>query len=799
MRRLGIGAVGALILIAMVPSTALSASSARPGDADGNKIVDGLDRAIARSGPGALHDVIVVFADGTSHGRARQAEDDIGSFESGYEYRTIPAVAARMSAGQIKALAARSETVQIQEDADMDFAMSSARSSFGSDKAQLDFGVDGNNEAGACPGAKVYCPDDTVVAVLDTGVDVNHVDLNGGKVLASKECSDGTCQAMSFYSGSHGTHVASIVAGEGEGNAAHRGVAPGAAIVSVKVGHQWGADQSGVDAGIEWVLANKVAYGIDLVNMSIASTGLTHGTDTTSILTNKLAAAGLSPFVAAGNDGPAAATVSSPGVAKYATTVGAMSDLQSSDWQVPLGFNLASFSSRGPTGDTRVKPDLAAPGVDITAADAAAPSNNYSSNAYAAHSGTSQAAPFAAGVGALMLDANPGLVSTGAVCPTGDTSSDCIDGVYDASMSIPLRDMITGSAIDWGPQGPDNEYGHGRLDAYAAVDAASSIAGTSGPAVPAHTFTQGELAGTGAVQNHPLSVTGTNYPIAITLVMPTWTSATTPNFNVTLHDPSGTQVAATALFTDQRQETIGYTPTATGTYTVRVTSVEGSGPYWFDASFAGAAAPAPPPPSPSPSPSPSPTLPAPPAAPGTFTATAASMSQINLSWANVASEDGYRLYRATASTGPWTSIASPGANVTSFADTGLAMGTTYYYRVVAFNAGGESPPASASARTLADTAAPSAPKSLKAMGAKAKISLTWTGSTDTGGSGLAGYKVFRSTTTSTGTFTQIATTTTASYADTAVVKGKVNYYYVVAYDNAGNISLKSNVVNAKST
>jgi serine protease AprX len=788
MRRLGIGAVCALILMAIVPATATASPSAHPGDADGNKIVDGLERVLARSGAGALHDVIVVFDGGSSHANATEAEKAVGPIETGYEYETIPAVAARMSAGQIKALAARSETALIQEDAEMNFAMSSARSSFGSDKAQTDFGVDGNNEAGACPGARVYCADDTVVAVLDTGVDTGHFDLDGGKVLATRECSDGNCQAMSFYSGGHGTHVASIIAGEGEGNAAHRGIAPGAAVVSVKVGHQWGADQSGVDAGIEWVLANKATYGIDLVNMSIASQGLTFGNDSTSVLTNKLAAAGLSPVVAAGNDGPAAATVSSPGVAKYATTVGAMSDTQSSDWLVPLGFNLASFSSRGPTGDTRVKPDIAAPGVDITAADAAAPSNSYSRTAYASHSGTSQAAPFVAGVAALMLDANPSLVSTGTACPAMDTSADCLDGVYDATVSIPLRDMITGTAVDWGPQGPDNEYGHGRLDAYAAVDAASAIAGTSGPAVPTHTFTQGQLAATGAVQTHPINVTGTNYPIAITFVMPTWTSATTPNFDIALLDPSGTVVATTPVFTDQRQETIGYNPTVTGIYTLRVTSVEGAGPYWFDASFSGAVASSPPPPSP----------PAPPATPGTFTANAVSMSQINLAWANVAAEDGYRLYRATSAEGPWTSIASTGRDVTSYNNTGLAMGTTYYYRVAAFNAGGESPPASASARTLADTTAPTAPKSPKATGGKGKISLSWLASTDAGGSGLAGYKVFRATA-SAGPYSQVATTTTLSYVDTAVVKGKVFYYYVVAFDNAGNVSVKSATVNAKST
>ncbi|HEY7875912.1 MAG TPA: fibronectin type III domain-containing protein, partial [Actinomycetota bacterium] len=396
----------------------------------------------------------------------------------------------------------------------------------------------------------------------------------------------------------------------------------------------------------------------------------------------------------------------------------------------------------------------------------------------------SQAAPFAAGVGALMLDANPSLVSTGSACPASDTSSDCLDGVYDATMSLPMRNLITSSAVDWGPQGPDNDYGYGRLDAYAAIDAASAATGPGGPSVPTHKFAQGELAGSGSVNAHTLAVTQTNFPIAITMVTPGWTEGGTTDFDVTLLDPSGATVA-TSFYKNKRQETLGYLPTTTGNYTVQVTSVQGSGTYWLDASFPGDVV-APPPP------------PAPPATPATFTASGASTSQINLAWSDVSGEDGYRLLRATSTSGPWTSVTSLAANRTSFSDTGLATGTTYYYRLAAFNAGGESAPASASAKTTSDTVAPTAPKSLKGTGGRSKITLSWMASTDSGGSGLAGYKVFKATA-SAGPWTQIATTTALTYEDTAVTKGKVFYYHVVAYDKAGNTSAKSNVVNAKST
>lgn len=786
MRRLAALAACMTLAFAIAPA-ASAAGSLRSPDTGSSKIRSDLAHQMNEH-PNGLLDVIVSFSGGSSQAQAHAAEAAIGEFDTGYAYKTIPAVSARMSAGQIRALAARPETASLQPNLHMTFPMASARAAFGSDKAQADFTVDGNNEAGSCPAARTYCADDTVVAVLDTGVDQNHVDLDGGKVLAARECSDGNCYSLANFSGDHGTHVASIIAGEGDGNYANRGVAPGAALVSVKVGTQYGADEAGVDAGIEWVLANRATYGIDLVNMSITSAPPTDGNDVTSRLTNELATAGLTPFVAAGNAGPAAMTVGSPGGAKYATTVGAMGEPAASDWETPLGFDLASWSSRGPTSDGRVKPDIVAPGVDITAATAGLAENGYSRTGYATHSGTSMSAPFAAGVAALMLDANPSLVSSGTACPTGDTSADCVDGVYDATMSLPLRNAMTGTAVDWGPQGPDNEYGYGRLDAYAAVDAASALVGSGGPPVPTHAFVQGSLAAAGDVATYVIPVTGTNYPVSVTFEQPSWSDPVATNFDIALIDPSGAQVA-TSFYKDKRQETVGFQPTVAGDYVLRVTSVAGSGPFWFDESFSGGGQPPPPPP------------PSPPATPTGVTATAASSSQINLAWSDVSTETGYRVSRAPASTGPWTDIATLGSNVTSYQNTGLSSGTYYYYRIVAFNTSGSSAPSSVvSARTtVVDTVAPSVPTGVKATGSKGKISLTWTASKDnTGGSGLAGYKVFRSTS-ATGTFVQVATTAALKWDDTAVTKGVSMYYYVVAYDVAGNTSAKSTTVTCKST
>jgi hypothetical protein len=93
-----------------------------------------------------------------------------------------------------------------------------------------------------------------------------------------------------------------------------------------------------------------------------------------------------------------------------------------------------------------------------------------------------------------------------------------------------------------------------------------------------------------------------------------------------------------------------------------------------------------------------------PTAPTGLTATAASRSQINLAWTDTSdSESGFRIERSTNGT-KFQQIATVGANVTSFASTGLSRDRTYYYRVRAYNSAGSSPYSNvASARTLANS------------------------------------------------------------------------------------------------
>jgi predicted phage tail protein len=117
--------------------------------------------------------------------------------------------------------------------------------------------------------------------------------------------------------------------------------------------------------------------------------------------------------------------------------------------------------------------------------------------------------------------------------------------------------------------------------------------------------------------------------------------------------------------------------------------------------------------------------------------------------------------------------------------------------VVATNTGGDSPPSTvASATTKADSTAPTAPSGLTANGAQSRINLRWTQSTDTGGSGLAGYEIWRAAQAS-GPFSKIGTTAQTTYTDSNLPRKTAFWYYVIAFDGAGNRSASSNTATAR--
>jgi chitodextrinase len=178
-----------------------------------------------------------------------------------------------------------------------------------------------------------------------------------------------------------------------------------------------------------------------------------------------------------------------------------------------------------------------------------------------------------------------------------------------------------------------------------------------------------------------------------------------------------------------------------------------------------------------------------PAAPSGLVAMAASSSQINLTWQdNSNNESGFIVQRASSSSGPWAQIGIVGANVASCAHTGLTASTTYFYRVCAYNASGNSVFSSVTSATtpaLVDTTAPSIPSGAIATATStSQVAVTWAASTDSGGSGLAGYQVYRNG-------TLITTTTATVYTDNGLSAATSYCYTIVAYDNAGNSSSAS--------
>ncbi|MEV7281381.1 S8 family serine peptidase [Streptomyces sp. NPDC093111] len=329
-----------------------------------------------------------------------------------------------------------------------DVTRPAARSAGGLRKLWLDRKVQATLERST---AQVHAPEawaagydgtGTKVAVLDTGADAEHPDLKG-RIVASENFTDS--DSTDDRQG-HGTHTISTVGGSGAASGGKKkGVAPGAALLNGKVLNDSGSGAtSWIIAGMEWA----VAQGADVVSMSLGNPSETDCTDPMSVAAEQLAQNKGTLFViAAGNSGPGNNTVSSPGCAAGVLTVGATDRDDST----------AYFSSRGPASDAAhtLKPEIAAPGVGISAA-AAGGRGVY---AYQSMSGTSMATPHVAGAAAIVKQRHPDWTAQ------------------------QIKAALVSSA-DSGVPGDARQVGGGRLDVKAAVDQTV----LSAPAVQGGTF-----------------------------------------------------------------------------------------------------------------------------------------------------------------------------------------------------------------------------------------------------------------------------------------------------------------------
>jgi len=221
------------------------------------------------------------------------------------------------------------------------------------------------------------------IAIIDTGIQLNHPDLN-----VFRNVSFVTRARTGNDDNGHGTHCAGIAAAR-DNNAGVVGVAPGARLWAVKVLDRTGSGTiSNVIRGVDYVTANSAS--IEVANMSL-------GGGNSATLNNAIAnsvARGVIYVVAAGNESTDAAT-SSPANSPNVICVSAIVDTDG----LPGGFGpatsagaddtFASFSNYGAVVD------MAAPGVNIL--------STYIGSRYATFSGTSMAAPHVAGAAGLYL------------------------------------------------------------------------------------------------------------------------------------------------------------------------------------------------------------------------------------------------------------------------------------------------------------------------------------------------------------------------------------------------------------
>lgn len=157
---------------------------------------------------------------------------------------------------------------------------------------------------------------------------------------------------------------------------------------------------------------------------------------------------------------------------------------------------------------------------------------------------------------------------------------------------------------------------------------------------------------------------------------------------------------------------------------------------------------------------------------------------VSLSWTGSSGATSYNVKRSTVSGGPYTTVGSPAG--TSFNDSGLTNGTTYFYVVTAVNSAGESGNSNQASATP-NLSVPAPPTALSATGGNAQVALTWSGS-----AGATSYNVKRATV-SGGPYTTVGSPSGTSFTNTGLTNGTTYYYVVGAVNGAGESANSSQV------
>lgn len=342
---------------------------------------------------GSLQDrYIVVFEPGTqgAPALARQLSTEQGSQPTFvYEY-ALRGFAAPLSAAAAAAIAQHPQVAYVEPDVERQaFGQTSPtgiQRIFADENTGID--IDGTDDYRV----------DVDVAIIDTGIDFEHPDLNvvGGVDCAGGSPFNASCSTGGDDDNAHGTHVAGTV-GALDNGIGVVGVAPGARLWAVKVLDQQGSGYlSWILAGIDWVAAN--ASTLEVANMSLGGSGFSQA-EYDAI--QGAVDSGVAVAVAAGNSDADAADFSPAGfdnvltVSALADFDGAPGGLSASTCRSDQDDTLADFSNWGEAVQ------VTAPGVCILS------TLPLEEGEYGTFSGSSMASPHAAGALALLASADP--------------------------------------------------------------------------------------------------------------------------------------------------------------------------------------------------------------------------------------------------------------------------------------------------------------------------------------------------------------------------------------------------------
>jgi subtilisin family serine protease len=309
-----------------------------------------------------------------------------GEFEVIYRYQAIPALAGRVSVSAVDALARNPNVVEIVVDGEGTAALAQSVPLINADTVHT-AGVTGAN---------------TIVAVLDTGIDTNHADLVGD--IAFEECflSGGGCPGGAHAAEDdqgHGTNVSGIITSTG--GVSSVGVAPDAEIAAYKILNSGGSGFfSDWTAALDDIIANHLVSlpQVNIVNMSLQSSLSCASATAMATAVTTLRNQGVPTFIASGNRGTKN-SFTVPACIPASITVGASYDANLgtvNGWKVACSDATTAVDEVACWSSSDASLDLLAPGAGITSTGMGGGTSTFF--------GTSQASPTAAGVAALLRD-----------------------------------------------------------------------------------------------------------------------------------------------------------------------------------------------------------------------------------------------------------------------------------------------------------------------------------------------------------------------------------------------------------